>query len=230
MSPFGRTNRTTRLFLKCAEVIEFLGRWQQGPLYPSSTSPRAVIHCTAIACLAVLPGNKDALHLLGLFSCQIGGQINSNQCWALSFSIVNHPPFASSPNKVPITHFLFLRCDDNVREAAGRLLVDRSGCTSGRNRPLQREHNSQGIPAPHWQPSFFAHAHWGWFSHTQPMPKQTLQLGPSSSLTGLRLYASVAEFDSSSLRRWLVQLIACSVLGHHRFLARFFIVAHPVGT
>ena len=168
--------------------------------------------------------------MLGLFSCQIGGQINSNQCWALSFSIVNHPPFASSPNKVPTTHFLFLRCGDNVREAAGHLLVDRSGCTSGGNRPLQREHNSQGIPAPHWQPSFFAHAHWGWFSHTQPMPKQTLQLGPSSSLTGLRLYASVAEFDSSSLRRWLVQLIACSVLGHHRFLARFFIVAHPVGT
>ena len=83
---------------------------------PSSTARQ-------LPALPFFPGNKDQLHLLGLFSCQIGSQINSKQCRALPFSIINHPPFAPSPNKVPITHFLFLPCPDNVREAAGLGLI-----------------------------------------------------------------------------------------------------------
>src|SRR6266480_1170786 len=33
----------------------------------------------------------------------------------------------------------------------------------------------QGIPAPHWQPSFSSQVRSGWFSHTHPTPKQTGQ-------------------------------------------------------
>jgi len=63
--------------------------------------------------------------------------------------------------------------------------------------------HSQGIPTPHWQPSSSVHARWGLFSHTQPMPRQTFagRVDHETSLTGWCRYASIAQFERTSLRR-----------------------------
>jgi hypothetical protein len=72
------------LFEVCRSELGFPGGNKVRFTLPSGQALRHEPSSTErqLPALPFFPGNKDPLHVLGLFSCQISGQINSNQCWS----------------------------------------------------------------------------------------------------------------------------------------------------
>ena len=57
------------------------------------------------------------------------------------------------------------------------------------------------MPVPHWHPKSSAHARWRWFSQTQPITNLAVRVDHETSLTGWCRYASIAQFERTSLCR-----------------------------